>query len=201
MIKRKWALSYVGVSTRAPTCNRALYIDTPRWPDTGSGTSPPPRLVPGRGQDQDVKIKANKHRGYRSSPPVVDTVGNLLLQAAPHKFQEFPRLIWKTRCWACQRRSQPRLRRPHCRCRPTHQVPSGTSIHGRGAEEGICIIPTKEMKVSQKLTTCPGTLRVPFLRPLKVLFIMVSLFFLLLSALSPQIVFVSSFCSSKGIPA
>ena len=44
--------SVIGVSTEAPTCNRALYIDTPRWPNTGSGTSPPPRLVPGRGQDQ-----------------------------------------------------------------------------------------------------------------------------------------------------
>ena len=52
VIERKWALSYTGVSTKALTCNRALYIDTPRWPDTGSGTSPPPRLVPGRGQDQ-----------------------------------------------------------------------------------------------------------------------------------------------------
>ena len=35
----------------------------------------------------------------------------------------------------CRRRSLPEPLRPRCRCRPRHQVLSGTSSHGRAAEK------------------------------------------------------------------
>ena len=200
MIKRKWALSYVGVSTRAPTCNRALYIDTPRWPDTGSGTSPPPRLVPGRGQDQDVKIKANKLRGYI----ITSGGGHSWEPPAARRSPQVSRISETDLENSLLSMSETLSAKTSA---STLSLSSSTSsafryFHPWQGGWGGYLYHTNKRKVSlPKITTCPGTLRVPFLLPLKVLFNMVSLFFLLLSALSPQIVFVSSFCSSKGIPA
>ena len=196
MIKRKWALSYVGVSTKAPTCNRVLYIDTPRWPDTGSGTSPPPPLVPARGQDQGQQASRlqiiTSGGGHSWEPPAasrspqVSRISETDLENSLLSMSET--LSAKTSA-------------------STLSLSSNTSsafryFHPWQGGWGGYLYLTNKRKVSlPKITTCPGTLRVPFLLPLKVLFNMVSLFFLLLSALSPQIVFVSSFCSSNGILA